>query len=66
MLHKFAGQPDGAVPVSSLTIFPSGICLAPLRKVVRIIWALCLDYSHPRMPAIHGESGSLQLWQYGH
>ena len=24
MLHKFAGQPDGAVPVSSLTISPSG------------------------------------------
>ena len=24
VLHKFAGQPDGAVPVSSLTISPSG------------------------------------------
>ena len=24
VLHKFAGQPDGAVPVCALTIFPSG------------------------------------------
>ena len=34
------------------------ICLARLRRVARITRELYLNYNHPRIRAIHGESGS--------
>ena len=37
--------------------------MARQRNVVRIIWALSFDCSHPRMPAIHRESGFFKLSQ---